>query len=107
MIFTLPTLTQRAVGAGFVGAVATGAAIASMTAPPPPRRRYPAPRPGYIYVVSSAGQAPRAVSAEETSFIIKRIMVASFQRASGGEIFFEVEVCSAVYRVPSDLTCLP
>ena len=77
--------------AAFVGAVATGAAIASVVGPPP-HRRYPPPRAGYIYVVQEGQGAPRAVRAEETSFIIRRITVASYRTAEGGTVLFEVQV---------------
>lgn len=54
--------------------------------------RYPPPRAGYIYVVQSAGEPPRAMRAEEGSFIIMRTAVASYQQAAGGEVQFEVQV---------------
>ena len=76
---------------GVVGAVATGAAVAAIVGPPR-RHRYPPPRPGYIYVVPVAGQPPRAVRAEEGSFIIMRSALPSFQRGTDGEVLFEVQV---------------
>eukprot|EP00752_Nemacystus_decipiens_P006700 g6023.t1 len=59
---------------------------------PAPRRRYPPPRAGYIYVVQEGQSAPRAVRAEEASFIIRRVTVASFRTAEGGTVQFEVQV---------------
>lgn len=81
---------------GVIGAVATGAAVAAVVSrPPPPRRRYGPPPSGYIYVVPAgavAGAAPRAVRAEEGSFIVRRIGIASYEQGTEGEVLFGVHV---------------
>ncbi|CAM9829316.1 unnamed protein product [Ascophyllum nodosum] len=73
-----------------IGVIATGAAIASVFHPPP--RRYPPPQDGYIYVTSSPGETPRAVRAEEVSFLIKRVQITAHRQGSGREIYYEVQV---------------
>lgn len=72
--------------------MATGAAVAAVVGRPPRRHRYPPPRRGYIYLMPVAGQPPRAVRAEEGSFIIMRTTVPTFQHGADGGVVFEVQI---------------
>lgn len=77
---------------GVIGAVATGAAIASVIGPPP-RRRYTPPLAGYIYVAQQGqGAVPRAVRMEEGPFLVMRVAVDGYRNGEGGEVLFEVQV---------------
>lgn len=73
---------------GVVGAVATGAVIAATL--PPRRRRYPVPRPGYVYVVQ--GGTPRAMPVAEAPFIIRRIDIPCVAQGTQGATNYHVQV---------------